>query len=52
MKKNTTGRLDMNKIGMSGHSFGAVTTQAVSGQGLARHRRAEVRARKRGPLAK
>jgi predicted dienelactone hydrolase len=26
------GRLDMNKIGMSGHSFGAVTTQAVSGQ--------------------
>ena len=26
------GRLDMNEIGMSGHSFGAVTTQAVSGQ--------------------
>lgn len=26
------GRLDMNKVGMSGHSFGAVTTQAVSGQ--------------------
>lgn len=26
------GRLDMTKIGMSGHSFGAVTTQAVSGQ--------------------
>lgn len=26
------GRLDMNKIGMAGHSFGAVTTQAVSGQ--------------------
>lgn len=26
------GRLDMEKIGMSGHSFGAVTTQAVSGQ--------------------
>lgn len=26
------GRLDMNHIGMSGHSFGAVTTQAVSGQ--------------------
>jgi len=26
------GRLDMKKIGMSGHSFGAVTTQAVSGQ--------------------
>jgi predicted dienelactone hydrolase len=26
------GRLNMNKLGMSGHSFGAVTTQAVSGQ--------------------
>ena len=26
------GRLDMHHIGMSGHSFGAVTTQAVSGQ--------------------
>ncbi len=26
------GRLDLTKIGMSGHSFGAVTTQAVSGQ--------------------
>ncbi|MEP3478310.1 MAG: dienelactone hydrolase [Fuerstiella sp.] len=26
------GRFDMNTIGMSGHSFGAVTTQAVSGQ--------------------
>jgi predicted dienelactone hydrolase len=26
------GRLDMKKIGMSGHSFGAVTTQAVSGE--------------------
>jgi predicted dienelactone hydrolase len=25
-------RLDMKKVGMSGHSFGAVTTQAVSGQ--------------------
>lgn len=25
-------RLDLNKIGMSGHSFGAITTQAVSGQ--------------------
>jgi predicted dienelactone hydrolase len=25
-------RLDVKKIGMSGHSFGAVTTQAVSGQ--------------------
>jgi predicted dienelactone hydrolase len=34
--KNTNhalgGRLDMKKIGMSGHSFGAATTQGVSGQ--------------------
>lgn len=27
-----SGRLDMTRVGMSGHSFGAVTTQAVSGQ--------------------
>lgn len=26
------GRLDLQEIGMSGHSFGAVTTQAVSGE--------------------
>jgi predicted dienelactone hydrolase len=26
------GRLDSEKVGMSGHSFGALTTQAVSGQ--------------------
>lgn len=26
------GRLDMAHVGMSGHSFGAITTQAVSGQ--------------------
>jgi len=26
------GRADLSRIGMSGHSFGAVTTQAVSGQ--------------------
>ncbi|MDD2601250.1 MAG: dienelactone hydrolase [Kiritimatiellae bacterium] len=26
------GRADMTRVGMSGHSFGAVTTQAVSGQ--------------------
>jgi len=26
------GRLDLSKVGLSGHSFGAVTTQAVSGQ--------------------
>jgi predicted dienelactone hydrolase len=28
-------RLDMKKIGMSGHSFGAVTTEAVSGETMA-----------------
>jgi predicted dienelactone hydrolase len=28
------GRLDSKKVGMSGHSFGAVTTEAVSGQTL------------------
>jgi predicted dienelactone hydrolase len=27
-----TGRLDTVRVGMSGHSFGAITTQAVSGQ--------------------
>lgn len=32
------GRLDLQKLGMSGHSFGAVTTQAVSGQESARPR--------------
>lgn len=29
------GRLDCARVGMSGHSFGAVTTQAVSGQSAA-----------------
>jgi predicted dienelactone hydrolase len=29
------GRLDMKKIGMTGHSFGAVTTEAVSGESFA-----------------
>ena len=29
------GRLDLARIGMSGHSFGAVTTQAVAGQAVA-----------------
>jgi predicted dienelactone hydrolase len=28
------GRMKLDKIGMSGHSFGAVTTQAVSGQSV------------------
>jgi predicted dienelactone hydrolase len=31
-KHALNGRLDLTKLGMSGHSFGAVTTQAVSGQ--------------------
>jgi predicted dienelactone hydrolase len=32
-KGNTlAGRLDMRHVGMSGHSFGAITTEAVSGQ--------------------
>lgn len=30
------GLLDLRKVGMSGHSFGAVTTQALSGQTTAR----------------
>lgn len=29
-----SGRFDLARIGMSGHSFGAVTTQAVSGQAM------------------
>lgn len=29
-------RLDLSRVGMSGHSFGAVTTQAVSGQSYGR----------------
>lgn len=28
------GRMDLKHVGMSGHSFGAVTTQAVSGQAM------------------
>ena len=28
------GRLNLNKVGMSGHSFGAITTEAVSGESL------------------
>jgi predicted dienelactone hydrolase len=34
-KHELAGRLDLEKVGMSGHSFGAVTTQAVSGQAFA-----------------
>jgi predicted dienelactone hydrolase len=29
-----SGRMDLKKIGMSGHSFGAMTTEAVSGENL------------------
>lgn len=32
------GRLDLEHLGMSGHSFGAQTTQALAGQNLARGR--------------
>jgi len=30
------GRMDLTRVGMSGHSFGAITTQAVSGQSFGR----------------
>jgi predicted dienelactone hydrolase len=33
-------RLDLARVGMSGHSFGAITTQAVSGQSTASGQRA------------
>jgi predicted dienelactone hydrolase len=42
-----SGRLDLTRIGMSGHSFGALTTQAVSGQrflGSARFTDARIKA--------
>jgi len=45
------GRLDMKRIGMSGHSFGAVTTQAVSGQRTARGRTPFTDARIKAALA-
>ena len=35
MNNPLSGRMDMTKVGMSGHSFGAVTTEAVSGETLA-----------------
>jgi predicted dienelactone hydrolase len=34
------GRLDLAHVGMSGHSFGAITTQAVSGQSVPLQRKA------------
>lgn len=33
-----SGVIDMSRVGMSGHSFGAVTTQAVAGQALPNNR--------------
>jgi predicted dienelactone hydrolase len=35
-KHELRGRLDLERVGMSGHSFGAVTTQAVAGQNYGR----------------
>jgi predicted dienelactone hydrolase len=37
-KHALAGRMELARVGMSGHSFGAVTTQAVSGQSTARGR--------------
>ena len=34
--KALAGRLDLTRVGMAGHSFGAVTAQAVSGQNIGR----------------
>lgn len=46
------GRLHMTKVGMSGHSFGAVTTQAVSGQtGLVGQRLTDARIRAALPMS-
>jgi dienelactone hydrolase len=39
------GRLDLAHVGMSGHSFGAVTTQAVSGQSMPLGKGADARIR-------
>ena len=45
------GRLDPTRVGMSGHSFGAVTTQAVSGQSTPRGRKLFTDARIRAAIA-
>lgn len=45
------GRLDLKHLGMSGHSFGAVTTQAVSGQRTAAGSAALTDARIRAAIA-
>jgi len=44
-------RLDLKHVGMSGHSFGAVTTQAVSGQTLATGGRSYTDARIKAAIA-
>jgi len=45
------GRMDLARVGMSGHSFGAITTQAVSGQGIVRGLPAFTDARIRAAVA-
>ncbi|MGE5386350.1 MAG: alpha/beta hydrolase family protein, partial [Betaproteobacteria bacterium] len=45
------GRLDLSRIGMSGHSFGAVTTQAVSGESFLDGRYATTDQRIRAAIA-
>ena len=42
-KSPLRGRLDLAQVGMSGHSFGAITTQAVSGQRYGKDDRARDR---------
>lgn len=44
-------RLDLSQVGMSGHSFGAITTQAVSGQALPNGRQPYLEPRIRAALA-
>ena len=43
--KKFAGRFDMDRIGMSGHSFGAITTQALCGQSFGRQGQAFTDAR-------
>jgi predicted dienelactone hydrolase len=44
------GRLDLKKVGMSGHSFGAITTEAVSGETFASEGQAFTDARIRAAI--
>ena len=46
-----SGRLDLERVGLSGHSFGAVTTQAVGGQSAGRRGRRFTDDRIRAALA-